>query len=148
MSFIVDANVYNKLFLAEPDSPDAFSFFRHLISGSLPWFEPPILQFEMLHSALHYSQPFAIPLGILDNHLATGMAFIEPWREVWLVAEEISQTGHAKSGYPSLADSLYHALAIQMEGTFVTADRRHYTKAESFGHICMLPDALVLFQET
>lgn len=37
-------------------------------------------------------------------------------------------------------DSIYHALAIETKGVFITADRRHFVKTECFSHICLLSD--------
>jgi len=58
--------------------------------------------------------------------------------EHWVLAEWISKTGHANSGYPAMYDSIYHAIAIEASGVFITADRKHYSKANSFGSICLL----------
>jgi hypothetical protein len=57
-----------------------------------------------------------------------------------LRAEKIDTTGHAKSGYPALNDSIYHAMAIERGGVFVTADRRHFAKSKQFGSVVLLAD--------
>ncbi len=48
------------------------------------------------------------------------MTLSSPDRDSWLLAEEITQKGHDKSGFPTIYDSIYHALAIRMDGTFLT----------------------------
>ena len=58
---------------------------------------------------------------------------------------KIASTGHEKSGFPSIYDSIYHALAIHEKAVFLTADKRHYEKSKSFGHICLLKDWENLF---
>lgn len=39
-----------------------------------------------------------------------------------------------------LFDTLYHALAIEINGIFITADEKYFNKACSFGHIQLLAD--------
>lgn len=40
----------------------------------------------------------------------------------------------------SFYDASYHALAIQNEATFLTADKKYYDKAKKLGHIQLLKD--------
>ncbi|MCP4750499.1 MAG: type II toxin-antitoxin system VapC family toxin [Proteobacteria bacterium] len=65
---------------------------------------------------------------------------VVPNTDVRMKAIDIARTGHSKSGYPELSDSLYHALAIANKATFVTNDERHYSKTKVFGHIIKLVD--------
>ena len=37
-------------------------------------------------------------------------------------------------------DSAYHALALQLNGIFITADQKYYNKAKSFGRMKLLRD--------
>ena len=52
-----------------------------------------------------------------------------------LKAIEICETGHQKSGFPSFYDASYHALAINNDCIFITADSKHISKTLQFGHI-------------
>ncbi len=63
-----------------------------------------------------------------------------PDRFIWLQAEQICKHGHKKSGFPTMYDSVYHAMAVINNGVFITSDKRHYEKAKSFGHIALLDD--------
>ena len=65
---------------------------------------------------------------------------VEPTRGHWAVAQKISENGNLKSGYPAMYDSVYHAMAIEGRGNFITADKKHYVKAQSFGSIYLLED--------
>ena len=60
--------------------------------------------------------------------------------EQWNIAGTMTQSGHQKSGFPSLYDSCYHALAIDNDCLFLTADKRHAAKTESFSHLQLLED--------
>ncbi len=45
-------------------------------------------------------------------------------------------SGDARSGHPSLQDAIYHALALELGGTLVTADRKYVEKRRSLDQMC------------
>lgn len=53
-----------------------------------------------------------------------------PNQKTWDLTEKISQRGQAKSGFPSMYDSIYHALAIKLDAIFLTADKKHDAKTK------------------
>jgi predicted nucleic acid-binding protein len=55
-------------------------------------------------------------------------------------AKDITKQGHPKSGYPSFYDSVYHALAIEHNCDFITADGKHEGKVKELGHIKVLKE--------
>ena len=61
-----------------------------------------------------------------------------PNSAVRIKAIEIARTGNSKSGYPEIADSLYHALAILNDAVFITNDKKHINKVKAYGHIQQL----------
>ena len=140
MTVVIDASVFNKLFLDEEDSPDAKAFVRSIVTADRQMLAPTLLRLEACKTALHFGIDFGVPLGILGAHIDAGIRLIDPADDIWRTAEEISRSGNAKSGYPALEDSLYHALAIHADGTFVTADHRHVAKAKGFGHVSLLSE--------
>lgn len=79
-------------------------------------------------------------LDFIDKLRAGGFQMREPTRAEYELACEIARTGDPKSGYPQLADSIYHAMAVHNGGTLITADRRHAAKAASFGALTLLAD--------
>jgi predicted nucleic acid-binding protein len=137
---VVDASVFNKLFLDEPDRVQAQALFRYAIEHELPLLAPDLLLYEILSVALHYEIPFAVVYRLLDAQRAAGMQLVEPSLAVLETAEAIARSCSQAKGHPSLQDSIYHALAIEIDGTFVTADHRHAQRAEPFGHVCLLKD--------
>ena len=61
-----------------------------------------------------------------------------PNSAVRMKAIEIARTGDQKSGYPEITDCLYHALAILNDAVFITNDKKHISKVQSYGHIQQL----------
>ena len=137
---VVDASVFNKLFLDEPDRDLALGFFRHVLAEAIPFGAPELLKLEACQCALHYDQPFSNALALLERYTAGGFEWINLTDAHWIKAEELARTGNPKAGYPTLIDSLYHAAAILAGGTFLTSDRRHLAKAAGFGHVTLLAD--------
>ena len=137
---VVDASVFNKLFLDEPDRPQAVAFFRHMLTEGLPFGAPEYLKLEACQSALHYGHDFSVPLDLLEKYTEGGFQWIELGKPHWAKAQEISRDGNPKAGYPTLLDSLYHAAAIVEGGIFLTADAKHAKKAVEYGHLTLLTD--------
>ena len=55
-------------------------------------------------------------------------------------ALQIIMQGHEKSGYPSIYDALFHAMALCNNAIFVTADKRHFAKTQQLGSVCLLSE--------
>lgn len=137
---VVDASVFNKLFLSEPDRSEAVVLFRQCIESGRPLLAPSLILYEALSVALHYDVPFEVVHDLFSTQRAAGMRLIEPNRSMLLIARRIAGDGSRQAGYPSLQDSIYHAVAIELGGVFVTADRRHVVRAQKHGHIALLSD--------
>lgn len=139
---VIDASVFNKLYLQEPDSDLALSLFRYLIEHDIERMAPNILLYEVCATALHYGIAFSDIHLLLHIQRDAGLRLIEPSLKVLEKAEKIAKIGNKKAGFPTLHDSIYHALAIEFHGIFVTADKRHIAKTHSFGAVCDLKDAI------
>lgn len=137
---VVDASVFNKLFLDEPDRPQAAALFRHAIEYGIALIAPSLLLYEALPVALHYDVSFRRVHELLDAQRSAGMQLVEPSLPVLERAWEIARHGSKATGHPSLQDSIYHALAIETGATLVTADQRHFRKTNHFGYIQLLED--------
>lgn len=137
---VIDASIFGKLFLAEEDSAAAQSLVNHAIASGEELTAPSSLLYESLSIALRHGVPFKAVLGLFDRMIAAGLAIHEPTEAELLTAEKITTAGHPKAGYPALYDSIFHAMAIERGGVFVTADRRHIAKARQFGSVTLLSD--------
>ena len=140
MIVVPDASVFNKLFLDEPDRQHAVDLFAHCIKADFDLVAPDILRYEVMSVAMRFGIPFAFVHDILDVQRSAGLRLFEPSLKVLQRAEAIATSGHEKSGYPDLHDSIYQALALELGGIFVTADRRHFAKTKAFGGIALLQD--------
>lgn len=69
-----------------------------------------------------------------------GLAIEEPTVQDLATAEKIATSAIPGNGYPTLFDSIYHAMALERGGIFVTADQRHIAKAAQFDSAVLLAD--------
>jgi len=138
--FVIDASIFIKLFKAEDDSHLARSFFDSLIRSREQFLAPSIAVYEALAHAMHVRRPFSDVLDIFDELQPLGLLLQEPGKAELTRAETIATTRSPIGGYPTLFDSIYHAMAIERNGTFITADRRHAEKTRNFGSVLLLAD--------
>jgi predicted nucleic acid-binding protein len=143
---VVDAAVFNKLFLDETDRKSAVSFFEHAKSHGLRLIAPSLLLYEVLAVAGPTSIGSAFVYDLILRFRNSGFELLEIDDAVIRKALQISNTGHPKSGYPTFYDSTYHALALINGGVFLTSDQRHVAKAAAFGGVVMLEDWRTHFQ--
>lgn len=142
MSNVLDASVLAKIVLEEEDSALAKQLIRQSISSGDIFYVPPLFEVEFYRAIQRPNVDLSLALDTFEGMNHSLFEVLSPTRAMWLRAEEITKTGHPKSGYPSLYDSVYHAMALELGSTFITADRKHYAKAAQHGGISMLADFL------
>ena len=139
-NIILDSCVAVKFFIEEKDSADAVGLLEYCVKANISIIAPGIVEYELLQIAIRYGENMGDAIAYIENHIFN-MIDIHPMNyKTWLKAGEIAGTGHTKSGYPSLYGSAYHAMAIESNGLFITADKKHYEKSRNFGHIALLSD--------
>jgi predicted nucleic acid-binding protein len=143
---VLDANVFAKIFVPEPDSDEAKIFLKSCASLGVRFMVPHLFAYEIAEITRYYKYPLEETRKLFRTFQRSVLSLVDPDNPTWLLAEKINASGHEKSGFPSMYDSIYHALAIRQDAVFVTADRKHYKKAKGFGHICLLKDWESLFQ--
>ena len=139
--FVLDSSVFLKIFFVEHDSEKAIKFLNETVTKRLPLLAPQIFIHEVYAACAKN-----IDIGWTHDLTLATLRKYQPYMEIVdlnenlsALAFQIAQTGHAKSGFPSFYDCLYHALAIQEKCTFVTADEKHFNKThKKFGHIKLL----------
>lgn len=137
---VIDASILIKLFRDEPDSHLARKAIEHGAEQGVQLLAPGLALYEVLAIALHYEVPFDIPIRLIEGLKQIGFALLEPTPEELRKAEVIATTRDATQGFPDLKDSIYHATAVIRGGIFLTADRRHFQRAQAFGNIRLLAD--------
>lgn len=137
---VVDASVFVKLLKEEDDSDQARSFIDHMLAKGEGYLSPSIVLYESLSAALHVEVPLDAVGNIFEEFRTLGLVIEEPSQADLKFAETIARTQSPIGGYPTLFDNIYHAMAIQRDGMFVTADARHVAKAGQFGHPMLLAD--------
>ncbi len=135
---VIDANIFNKLFLQEPDSDQALLFFDTAAAQDKRLIAPSLFRYEIWESARRNSFPLETINDLITLHEKHNFELIEPTTAHMLKAEEIASHGNKNSGFPSMYDSIYHAIAIVENGHFLTADRTHALKTGKFGNLTLL----------
>ena len=136
--YVVDSSVFNKLYLNENDREDALFLFEQAANGNVSLMAPNLLRYEVIATAQYHGLPIIQILELLEEQTQYNLRLIEPTKDHWVQAIKIIKHGHPKSGYPSIYDAVFHAIATAEDGTLVTADRKYFTKAKSYRHIVML----------
>lgn len=137
---VIDANIVVKMLHDEIDSAVAQAFLKACVNRNARLIVPEHFTYELMNVALRLGVDILQAFELQTSLKETLLTFVTPKKSAWLLAEKIAKHGHPKSGFPSLYDSIYHAIAIEAEGTFITADRRHVVKAESFKSVMLLQD--------
>lgn len=135
---VIDSCVFVKLFLQEPDHKQVVELITELSQRNYQVLVPSLFLYEVLSIAA--TSPFATKNAytLIKQYQLANLDIVELNQQVILKAIEICEQGHEKFGFPSFYDASYHALAIINECQFITADKRHISKAKSYGNVTLL----------
>lgn len=137
---ILDANIVVKLLHAETDTEQARDFLRSCVDQKARILVPEHFLYELVNVCQRVGVGVDEVLELYESLKLSLLTVVSPNRDTWLRAEKIAQDGHPKSGFPSIYDSIYHAIALDIDGLFVTADKRHVVKAKHHGCVMLLSD--------
>ncbi len=137
--FVIDSSIFNKLYLDEADRDKAQQLFIHAAADKAILLAPDLLFLEVVNTAQRCGVPINSVVDLLEaqKYLLDMRAVNDAERKK---AIQIMANGHIKSGYPSIYDALFHAMAICNNAIFVTADKRHFGKTQLLGSICLLSE--------
>ena len=139
-TIILDASVAVKILHEEQDTTIAQDFLETCTTNDTRVLVPEHFLYELINVCQKLGIEVSNALKFFGAMKGSILTVVTPDNDMWLLAEQITGEGHLKSGFPSMYDSIYHALAIESNGVFVTADRKHFAKAEKFSHISLLKD--------
>jgi len=137
---VLDSCVFSKLFLQEPDRQEAVELITELSQRNVRVLVPSLFIYEVLSIATASPFPMKNAHALITQYQSANLEIVELDNKTILKSIDICAHGHQKSGFPSFYDASYHALAINNECQFITADKRHVAKAEIFGHVLLLSD--------
>lgn len=137
---VVDANVAVKMLHHESDSEQARAFFKFCTVEGTRLLVPEHFLYELVSVCQRVGVSVESVLDFFHALKGSILTVVTSQKETWLQAENIAQDGNKNSGFPSIYDSIYHALAIEAGGIFITADKRHFAKASQHEHITMLSE--------
>ena len=139
--YVVDANVFIKLLIEETDSDSARQFFEHCIHQNIECLVPSIFIYEVMYVSQKKGLDIQKIYFLLQKQLALNIKIVDFNEHTGQKAIDIIMaSGHQKSGYPSCYDARYHALAIQNDCDFITADHPHFTKTKHLGSVKFLSE--------
>lgn len=136
---VLDANVFCSLFLKEEKSNISKKFLFEILSQNTLIIVPSLFEYEIRETLLRNSkQAYETGMEYFFRLQEIQIEIISPADKHWLKATEIVKSGNNKSGFPSLYDSIYQAIAIIEDAEFITLDKRHFLKTKIFGNISLL----------
>lgn len=100
---VLDASIFAKLLLDEPDRSKAQSLIEHVLAHREGMIAPSLIIYETLSIALRHSVPFDEAMELLGRLRVSGLSIEEPTIDELTRAEQIATAGHSKSGYPALS---------------------------------------------
>ncbi|MEM6405125.1 MAG: type II toxin-antitoxin system VapC family toxin [Pseudomonadota bacterium] len=137
-TIVLDANIAVKILHDEHDSRIAQQFLTACADKKSRILVPEHFLYELVNVSKRLGVDTENVLRLFDAMMGSILTVARPERSTWLLAEKIADDGHEKSGFPTMYDSIYHALAIESEAVFVTADKRHYVKSGHHSNISLL----------
>lgn len=137
---IIDANVFFKILHQEHDSMVAEAFLDWCLLNDMAIIVPTLFAYELVSIANRVNISTERVLDMVELMEEINLTSLKPSKKIWQQAEIIANQGNPKSGFPSMYDSIYHAMAIDFKGIFITADEKHFKKSSQFGSILLLRD--------
>lgn len=132
---VPDSSVLLKWGLSEEaDSIIALKLRRDFLDKKISLVIPDFAYYEVANVLGKYKPEYMA--GFISNLFTFGMSEYVLNLKLIAQAAEIVKSCKGVSFY----DAAYHAVAIMMKGTFVTADKRYYKKAKALGHIMLIQD--------
>lgn len=143
MKYVVDTSVAAKLFLAESLQNEARALFEAANNKYVELSAPTLILYEINNALI------ASHLSVMVREMALFsfaeminsdvLQLIPENMSLLIEAGKVADTDTKSQGYISSYDATFHALALQLGATLITADKSHYRKTkDSIGSIVLL----------
>lgn len=134
--YTIDASVFIKIIIKEHDSELALQFMHSIKESKI--INPTLFEYEMIRICISNNIDIELLTTFLDQYKSVNLELKRPSLNDINKAKEIMYSCR-DVGMPSFYDAIYHAIAINHNATFITADKKYYNKAPS-SHILLLED--------
>lgn len=128
---IIDTSVLVKFFVKEAGSDKVKELIKQHLNKDITLLSTQLLVFEFLNTIIRCYPATNAATKIYDDFKSLGIGIMPFERPVIKGAIGLAY----KSNKISFYDSAYHALAKDMEATFLTADRKYYELMKKEGNI-------------
>lgn len=129
MKIVLDTSVLLKLYVVEIDSDRAEKIVSAVMAGHIEAHVPTLVRYELLSALTKGLKTVADAedhLTHFNDLLFDGsITEHEPTLDRLLAANKLAFLDTNSQGYISSYDASFHALAIELGATFVTADKSH-----------------------
>ncbi len=134
MTLVIDASVAVKSVLAdrpgEQDTDKARALLLKIGHEGIPLLRPEHWRIEVLSVVARLApERFADTLQLLDKFNAERVVSIQVLERALILSRQLKH---------HLSDTLYHAIAIEHNATFITADEAYFAKILRLGNIKLL----------
>ena len=134
MTLVIDASVTVKWALGdrpgEQDTGKAAALLDKIVDESIPLLQPEHWRIEVLSVVARLApERFTSTLQLLDKFNASRIESIQVLERAVILSRQLK---HHLSG------TLYHAIAIEHNATFITADEAYFAKTLRLGNIKLL----------
>jgi predicted nucleic acid-binding protein len=139
MEYVLDSGVFVKLLINEEDSEKAEVLIAQIVADVDNYIVvPDIFMYEVIGICKKYDVSRSIINDTFKFYQQKYVIKVPLDGIIVDLALEMTESGHDKSGFPTFYDCVYHALAIQRDCDFITADKKHFAKVKDLGHIRLL----------
>jgi len=135
-TLVLDASVVIKWFTQEENREKAINLREKFINDEIEIIVPDLIFYE-ISNALRFNPNFSINdvQDAINSIFGIGIDITIPLSITFEKAIEISFSKNI-----TLYDAFYEALALELNGSFVTADKKLYDKIKDIGNVILLKE--------
>lgn len=137
--YTIDASVFIKIMIKEDDSHLALRLMHDISKFKI--INPALFEYEIIRICLSNNVDMELVTKLLDTYINSRLELKRPSLKDTNKAKEIMESCR-HVGMPSFYDAIYHAIAINNNALFVTADKKYYEKAKKHHSIMLLEDIM------
>jgi len=140
--FTIDASVFAKIFINETLSDRALELVLSIQRNNHIIINPSLFEYELIRVAITNGVDLDVFNRTLTDYKKTNLILLSPNSHHIKRAKKMIDTCRTKNISISFYDAIYHAIALEEEAIFITADEKYYFKTNHFGNINLLTEDL------